>query len=232
VGVSITKLSALLYSLLLSVYHNRSGVNNNELLVETCFDYSRRCTMSESRRLTKLSKFLSLILRHQPERFALAIDEEGWASLSEVMEILNGLPNFRWATRAGVMQVVEEGSGDDKRRFEVAENRIRARYGHSFDQPIRYEPCVPPPVLYHGTSRRSLAAICQEGVCPMGRQYVHLSPDPETAARVGARHDEQPVILTVRAADAHAAGVVFHQADEAVYLAKRIPAEFVGLPGE
>ncbi len=79
----------------------------------------------------RLSKFLALILRHQPERFGLALDEEGWASLSEVMEILHGLPNFRWATRADVMEIVEQGSGDEKRRFEVAGDRIRARYGHS-----------------------------------------------------------------------------------------------------
>lgn len=77
------------------------------------------------RRLVKLSKFLALILRHQPERFALELDDEGWASLSEVMEILRGLPNFRWATRADVMVVVEEGSGDGKRRFQVEGNRIR-----------------------------------------------------------------------------------------------------------
>jgi putative RNA 2'-phosphotransferase len=188
--------------------------------------------MTDTRRLTKLSKFLSLILRHQPERFALAVDEEGWASLPEVMEILKGLPNFRWATRADVMAVVREGSGDNKHRFEVEGNRIRARYGHSFAQPIRYEPCAPPSILYHGTSQRALTAIRREGLRPMGRQYVHLSPDPETAIRVGARHDERPVILTVRAAEAHAAGVVFHQAGEAVYLAKHVPAGFIDLPGE
>ncbi len=79
------------------------------------------------RNLVKLSKFLALILRHQPERFALELDDEGWASLAEVIEILRGLPNFRWATRADVMQVVEEGSGDGKRRFEVQGKRIRAR---------------------------------------------------------------------------------------------------------
>jgi len=83
-------------------------------------------TMTD-RRLVKLSKFLSLILRHQPERFALELDEHGWASLPEVMEILRGLPNFRWATRAAVMRIVEEGSGDGKRRFDVEGNRIRAR---------------------------------------------------------------------------------------------------------
>jgi putative RNA 2'-phosphotransferase len=196
--------------------------------------------MAGERRLVKLSKFLSLILRHQPERFALAIDEHGWASLSEVMEIVKGLPNFHWATRADVMAVVEEGSGDgsttltgaDKRRFEVEGNRIRARYGHSFAQPVVYEPSVPPALLYHGTSGKALASIGREGLRPMERQYVHLSPDPHTAALVGARHDEEPVVLTVRAAEAHAAGIEFYQADEAIYLAKHVPAEFVEVAGD
>ena len=83
------------------------------------------------RRLVKLSKFLALILRHQPERFALDLDDEGWASFPEVMEIVKGLPNFRWATRADVMDIVEGGSGDGKRRFQVEEGRIRARHGRT-----------------------------------------------------------------------------------------------------
>jgi putative RNA 2'-phosphotransferase len=181
----------------------------------------------ERRRLIKLSKFLALILRHQPERFALELDDEGWASLPEVMEILRGLPNFRWATRADVMMLVEEGAGDGKRRFQVEGRRIRARYGHSLARPIRYEPCTPPPTLYHGTSPDVMDAIRREGLRPIERQYVHLSTDPATAVEVGTRHAERPVILTVRAADAHAAGVVFYQADEAVYLVKYIPPEFL-----
>jgi putative RNA 2'-phosphotransferase len=184
--------------------------------------------MVDRRRLVKLSKFLALILRHQPERFALELDGEGWVSLPEVMEIVQGLPNFRWATRADVMAVVEGEAGDGKRRFQVEGGRIRAQYGHSIAQPIHYEPCVPPSLLYHGTSPRALASIRREGIRPMERQYVHLSPDREIAVRVGARHDERPVVLTVRAAEAHAAGVEFYQADEAVYLARHIPVEFVG----
>jgi len=190
------------------------------------------------RRLAKLGKFLALILRHQPERFALELDSEGWASLSEVMEIVRGLPNFRWATRADVMVVVEEGAGDGKRRFQVEGKRIRARYGHSIAQPIRYEPCTPPPILYHGTAPDSLEAIRREGLRPMGRQYVHLSPDSETAigstelttSRVGARQDERLVVVTVRAADARAVGVEFYRADEAVYLVKYISVEFLEFP--
>ncbi|HHS96904.1 MAG TPA: RNA 2'-phosphotransferase [Chloroflexi bacterium] len=188
---------------------------------------------SDTRRkaqLVKLSKFLALILRHQPERFGLALDEEGWVPLSEVMEVLRGLPNFRWATRADVMEIVEKGSGDGKRRFEVEGDRIRARYGHSIARRIRYTPCTPPARLYHGTSPEALPSIRREGLKPMGRQYVHLSPDPETAVQVGKRHAPHPVVLTVRAAEAHTAGVQFYRAEESVYLSQPIPPDFLEFP--
>lgn len=188
--------------------------------------------LSEQARKVKLSKFLSLILRHQPERFGLHLDEEGWASLPEVLEILQGLPNFRWATRADVLELVEKGSGDGKRRFEVAGERIRARYGHTVALGAEPPPCTPPSRLYHGTSRRALKYIRKEGLQPMRRQYVHLSADPETAAQVGARYSPNPIVLIVRAAEAAAAGIPFYQADESVYLARAIPPEFLEFPSE
>lgn len=183
--------------------------------------------MTDRRRLVKLSKFLALILRHQPERFDLKLDDGGWASLPEVMGILRGLPNFRWASRVDVMHVVEKGSGDGKKRFEVKGNRIRALYGHSLDQPIRYEPCTPPSLLYHGTAPDNVEAILREGLKPMGRQYVHLSPDRETAVRVGHRHAKRPAVITIRADEAHRGGIEFYHPEETVYLAKRIPPAFL-----
>jgi putative RNA 2'-phosphotransferase len=184
-----------------------------------------------NRRPVKLSKFLALILRHQPERFALALDDEGWASLSEVLEILKGLPNFRWANRSDVLQVVEQGTGDGKKRFQVSGGRIRALYGHSFERRIRHEPATPPDRLYHGTSPDTLEAIRREGLKPMERQYVHLSPDRETATRVGSRHASRPIVITIRAAEAREAGIAFYRPDEAVYLAERIPPAFLVIEG-
>jgi putative RNA 2'-phosphotransferase len=64
----------------------------------------------------------------------------------------------------------------------------------------------------------------------MERQYVHLSLDRETAVKVGSRHTAHPVIVTVRAAEAHDAGIDFYHPEEAVYLAKRIPPQFLDLP--
>jgi putative RNA 2'-phosphotransferase len=182
-----------------------------------------------NRRLVKLSKFLALILRHQPERFALALDDEGWASRAEVMEILKGLPNFRWANRSDVMHVVEQGTGDGRKRFKVEGDRIRALYGHSFARRIRHERARPPDRLYHGTSPEAVEAIRREGLRPMGRQYVHLSPDRETAVRVGARHAPRPIVITIRATEANEAGIAFFHPEEAVYLAEQIPPAFLNL---
>jgi len=34
----------------------------------------------------QISKFLSLILRHQPEKIGLNLDENGWALVSDILE--------------------------------------------------------------------------------------------------------------------------------------------------
>lgn len=91
--------------------------------------------MPTTRQVVKLSRFLALILHHQPGRFGLHPDSDGWIRLSEVMEILHGLPNFRWATRLDVTQVAEQGSGDGRLRFEMDEGRIRYRPTHERQDP-------------------------------------------------------------------------------------------------
>ena len=183
--------------------------------------------ITNKQRRIKLSKFLALLLRHQPERFALELDEAGWASLSRVLEILNDLSNFRWADRSDVMHVAQEGTGDGKKRFEVNAGRIRALYGHSLERRVEYKPVRPPTRLYHGTSPEALGAIRRAGLQPMGRQYVHLSPDRETALRVGSRHTPHPVLIIVRAAKAHEAGIAFYHPEEGVYLAEPIPPAYL-----
>lgn len=185
--------------------------------------------MTDKQRRIKLSKFLALLLRHQPERFGLELDEAGWASLPRVVEVLDDLPHLRWADRSDVMRLAREGTGDGKKRFEVEEDRIRARYGHSLERRVAYEPVRPPERLYHGTSPEALETIRREGLKPMGRQYVHLSPDRETALRVGSRHAPHPVVITVRAAAAHEAGVAFYHPGEGVYLAEPIPPAYLRL---
>lgn len=175
------------------------------------------------RKHRKLSKFLSLLLRHRPARFPIPLDDEGYADLSEIMTILNGLPNFRWATRSDVEAVVESPG---RRRFEIEGDRIRALYGHTAFHPT-YEPVKPPDTLYHGTAPASLKAIRREGLRPMQRQYVHLAATTETARSIALRHTHEPVILVIDAARAHADGIGFYHPTEEIYLCEHVPAEYI-----
>ncbi len=178
-----------------------------------------------SRRHRKLSKFLSLLLRHRPARFPLALDAEGYAQLDEVLRLLNGLPNFRWATRADVEQVVE---APGRRRFEIDEagERIRALYGHTAFRPT-YKAVTPPPVLYHGTAPDAFEAIRREGLRSMARQYVHLAATPETARSIALRHTAEPILLRIDAACAHAEGLEFYHPVPEIYLCAALPPAYI-----
>lgn len=167
----------------------------------------------------RASKLLALVLRHDPRRAGLVLDPAGWA---DVDELLRGLARLgRPLDRADLEDVVAHGS---KPRFELSPDgrRIRARYGHSVDVEPGYEAAAPPPVLYHGTAARSVAAIHENGLAPMGRQMVHLSADPDDARTVGARHGS-PVVLAIDAAGMAADGAIFYELPGGTWLTERVP---------
>ena len=175
------------------------------------------------RRLIGISKALSLILRHEPQRFGIVLDPEGYAPLEDVLDaVRTRVPGVSAQDIETVIREVEP----DKRRFTLSEGEIRANYGHSTVEKILHVPAVPPDLLLHGTSEKALEGILQQGIRPMRRQYVHLTTNAELATRVGSRHGKVRV-LTVNAAAAHAAGVVFYRANESFWLAGWIPPEFV-----
>ncbi|MEZ5998927.1 MAG: RNA 2'-phosphotransferase [Hyphomonas sp.] len=170
-----------------------------------------------------ISKRLSLILRHQPEKAGLTLGGGGWLPVADLLE---GLASIGWGiTEADLRRVVET---NDKKRFTLSEDglMIRAAQGHSVDFVSDLLPITPPEILFHGTATRFLDAILTEGLKRMSRQHVHLSADAETAARVGQRHGK-PVILTVAAAKMHADGHAFFQADNGVWLTDHIPPRYL-----
>lgn len=56
--------------------------------------------------------------------------------------------------------------------------------------------------------------------------YVHLSPDTETAVKVGERHG-RPVVLTVNSGQMHTDVFTFYQADNGVWLTDYVPVEYL-----
>jgi putative RNA 2'-phosphotransferase len=174
----------------------------------------------------KVSKFLSLVLRQQPEGIGLVLDAHGWADIDAV--IARASEHGVALRRQEILEVV---ATSDKQRFALDDTgqRIRANQGHSIDIDLGLEPREPPPVLFHGTAEGNLAGIRAEGLKPGRRQHVHLSCDAATVAAVGQRHG-RPVILRVAAGPMWSAGHAFYLADNGVWLTDAVPAEFIAFP--
>ncbi|HYE44421.1 MAG TPA: RNA 2'-phosphotransferase [Caulobacter sp.] len=168
-----------------------------------------------------ISKTLSYWLRHAPEAGNLVLDPAGWAPVDHLLQSLNDVSFDELAA------VVEE---NDKQRFEFSPDleRIRARQGHSIEIALDLPPTPPPARLFHGTVGKALDAIFAEGLKKMARHHVHLSPDLETARRVGARRGA-PVILVVEADRMAADGHVFMVSSNGVWLTDAVPAAYLAL---
>ena len=178
----------------------------------------------DERRTVKVSKYLSKHLRHQPERIGLALDEGGWVEIDTLIAAA-AAHGFRF-TREELDHVV---AANDKKRFAIDGTRsapARATASRSTSGC----PGTPPPYLYHGTVDRFLDAIRAEGLRPMNRHAVHLSPDRETATRVGARRG-RPVVLSVDAAAMHRDGHLFHVSANGVWLTETVPPRYLRFPG-
>jgi putative RNA 2'-phosphotransferase len=180
---------------------------------------------------TRLSKTLSYWLRHRPNAAGLVLDAQGWADVGAVVAAL-----ARTGTPAGIDRLCTIVARNDKQRFELSPDgkRIRARQGHSVAVALDWPSVAPPGLLFHGTVGRNLDTILREGLRPMQRHHVHLSPDAETARRVGARRGI-PVIVRVKARDLHAIGVPFFLTTNNVWLVEAVPPQFIDasdtLPG-
>lgn len=137
---------------------------------------------------TKLSKTVSYILRHEPEKYGLQLENEGWVEIECLCRAVEQ-DDFKKVTKFDLITMIEKSK---KRRHEIVDSKIRATYGHSVNSKINYEKSIPPEFLYHGTARRFIENILKEGLISRDRQYVHLSSDLETAISVGKRYDDKP----------------------------------------
>lgn len=173
----------------------------------------------------RISKFLSLHLRHRPDRLGLQLEPGGWVAVDALLAAC-----ARKGVRISRAQLEEVVRTSDKQRFAFdAEGRkIRANQGHSVAVDLQLAPQAPPAVLYHGTGERAVAAILREGLRKMKRHHVHLSADVETARRVGARHG-RPVVLRVDAAAMAAAGIAFFRSENGVWLVEHVPPGYLSL---
>ncbi len=168
------------------------------------------------------SKYISLILRHHPEVIGIQLDEHGWADVSE---LINGINKTRPFDMAQLEKIVAE---DEKQRYSFNEDKtlIRANQGHSIPVDVELEKRVPPEYLWHGTGEKSVDSIKEQGLLPMSRLYVHLSPDYDTALKVGSRHGS-PFVFKVAAKEMNDDGYDFYLSVNGVWLTKTVPPKYL-----
>lgn len=164
--------------------------------------------------MTKVSRLLSLVLRHKPEAIGLDIDKNGWAKVSDIVKKSDKVSSEQ--------EIYDAVSNNDKNRFSLSDDkkRIRANQGHSISVDIQLDEKIPPNILYHGTTKKYLDSIFKNGLMKMDRNHVHLSKD------YGSRHGK-PVVLTIDAERMSKEGISFYQSVNGVWLTDYVMSEFI-----
>lgn len=171
----------------------------------------------------RLSKFLSLLLRHQPDKIGLKLDEYGWANVNELLSKINSSEN-----RLSFEDLKEIVDSDEKNRysFTVDFKKIRANQGHSISVNLELNETSPPEVLYHGTIQKYILSIKESGLQKQNRNYVHLSADKETAIKVGKRRGH-PIVLQIKAKYMFNEGYQFYLSNNGVWLINHVPVKYI-----
>lgn len=170
----------------------------------------------------KLSMFMSKILRHDPLSFGIVLDSNGYCTLDELLHSIKVQSHWKEVKLEDLYEVVENCT---KQRYEIKENKVRARYGHSFSN-VKYEKKTPPKILYHGTYEKVVDKICNEGIKKMERKYVHLSASTHFASLAGSRRGNL-VMLEINAEKANEDGISFYYAGNEVWLSDFISPDYI-----
>jgi putative RNA 2'-phosphotransferase len=129
----------------------------------------------------------------------------------------------RWASKDLVMALV---ASDPKQRYEIRDDKVRARYGHSVDVVLDHPDNVLPR-LYYGASEEEADRIIEIGLKPASQRYVHLSTTPEKAWHVATFRTGNPRVIQADAARAQAAGVKMMTVNDDIIISETIPYQFL-----
>ena len=175
---------------------------------------------------TKLSRYISYLLRHNPGDLDLKMDSNGWVSCKELIDKIH--KQGKYIINIDILKLIVKEDEKQRYAFSKDEKCIRANQGHSIDVNMEYTPVIPPDILYHGTDAKFVRNIMESGgLSPMTRQYVHLSQDVNTALGVALRHGNTPIIFHLNAKKMYEDGIKFYKSENNVYLCEHIPQYYL-----
>ncbi|MGP8321865.1 MAG: RNA 2'-phosphotransferase [Methanosarcinaceae archaeon] len=175
----------------------------------------------DDEREERLGRFISGALRHFPDDVGLEMDQQGWVDLDLLCDIMKS--RYRWGTGERLFALIES---DIKRRYEVEDSRIRARYGHSIDIDLDY-PENKLTYLYYGVSLEEVDMLLENGITPLRQRYVHLSTSYQKANEAASIHTDNPVVIEIYAEDAQQDGLFFMTVNDDIVLTDDVPPEYL-----
>lgn len=179
-------------------------------------------TVLGKERVEKLGRFISGALRHFPQKLNLKMDENGWVDFNSLAKIAS--KKYRWANKWLIKAIVDS---DEKKRYEISDEKIRARYGHSVNIELNDYPLSEEESLYYGTGEEEAHRILEIGIKPVYQTFVHLSTTVEKSERVAKLRTDNPMILEVDVEEARKNGLRFIKANDYIVLTKEVPPDFI-----
>ncbi len=179
--------------------------------------------MLTDKETTRISKFLSLVLRHKPETIDLILDDNGWANTNSLIEKIS---KAGFSIDIEILKHIVVTNIKKRFAFNDDFSCIRASQGHSVTVDLGYTPQQPPTILYHGTAEKNIESIFASGLVKGNRHHVHLSSTTETAITVGSRHGK-PVLLEVAAEQMHTDNYHFYISENGVWLIEHVPSKYL-----
>ncbi len=176
--------------------------------------------------LNRVGRIMAGVLRHFPDKFGVAMDDQGWVDLHDFIDqVHEQKERLHWLKAHHIVAIV---ATDPKGRYQLEGNDIRATYGHSLELNLNDLPMDDiPDKLYYPVTEEELDVILDRGLHPTDRKKVHLSRGYENALAAGLRRTENPIILAIDAGRAIDEGYRIHQAGKTVYVTDEVPAEFL-----
>lgn len=181
--------------------------------------------MLNEKETKRISKFLSLVLRHKPETIGITLDENGWTPVTDLIEKLSTAGT---SIDFSILKHVVDTNTKKRFAFNDTFDKIRASQGHSITIELGYEPQVPPKILYHGTAAQHIQSILSTGLNKGNRHQVHLSADINTAISVGKRYGK-PIVFEISAEKMHNGGYAFFVSENNVWLTDNVPIEYLSV---
>lgn len=173
-------------------------------------------------KVDNLYRLISYILGHRPDEFGLIPDRDGFVTYKELLWAIHEEPGWGYVKKSHINEVL---LGKDRDLFQPEDNRIRAldrRWILDLESPSQSLPKI----LFIAVRRRAHAHVMEKGLSLIGDKFIVLSPDRNTAIRIGRRRDQNPVLLEVMASAAQERGISFYSFGN-LFLTDEVPVKFI-----